>query len=181
MLVDILRGSTRADLVSKGFHLIKTYGAGRDLGPAEWKAYLSQMLQLGLIEIAYNDGNRLKVTPQGMRVIRGEMKVTLARFLYERPETQSRKTKKAAPTNTYVNASLVSELKATRLNLAKIQGVAPYIICSDKTIQEIARLRPTDRESFSRIHGIGEYKTERLWEHFTRVVRRWMQQNPEIL
>lgn len=184
MLVDILRGSARSDLRAKGYDKIRTYAAGRDLGAAEWKAYLSQMLQLGLIEIAYNDGNRLKVTPQGMRVVRGEMPVTLARFFYERAESkraQKSKQAKAAPTAAYINAGLVKELKEVRSAMAKIQGVPPYIICSDKTIQDMARLRPTDREAFSEVHGIGEYKTERLWEHFTRVIRRWLKENPEIL
>lgn len=184
MLVDILRGSVRADLRAKGYDRIKTYAAGRDLGAAEWKAYLSQMLQLGLIEIAYNDGNRLKVTPMGWRVIRGMERVTLARFLYEHPETKKQKQqkqKKSAASDAYVSESLVKALKETRTALARIQGVPPYIICSDKTIQDIASRRPTDRESFAGIYGIGEYKTERLWEHFTRVVRRWQEQNPEIL
>lgn len=182
MLIDILRGSTRADLVSKGYHHIKTYGAGRDLGAGEWKAYLSQMLQLGLIEIAYNDANKLRLTPQARRVLRGEATVTLAKFIFERPASRKEKTAKKAPASPQpYSEGLLRELKATRLALAKINGVAPYIVCSDKTLRDIAGRMPETRSDFAQIFGIGEYKTDRLWEHFTRVVRLWKQNHPQII
>lgn len=182
MLIDILRGSTRAEIVGKGYHTIKTYGAGRDLGAREWKAYLSQMLQLGLIEIAYNDANKLRITPQARRVLRGETAVTLAKYIYERPTSRQEKTvKKISESSRPYSEGLLRELKTTRLALAKINGVAPYIICSDKTLRDIASRMPETREEFARVFGIGEYKTDRLWEHFTRVVRLWKQNHPQII
>lgn len=181
MLIDILRGMSKRDLIARGYDKIKTYAAGRDLGVHEWKAYLLQMLQLGLIEIAYDEGNRLKVTDQGRRVLRGEMPVTLAKFLYERaPQAASKRNKAAAGTGK-PDATLVKALKEARMALAKIQGVAAYNIFSDKTLLEIAKNKPTTREEFASIYGIGEYKTERLWTHFTRVVRLWLEKNPSVL
>ncbi len=184
MLVDVLRGSARGDLVSKGFHMIKTYGAGRDLSAAEWHSYISQMVQLGLIEIAYDEANHLKVTPAGQRVLAGSQPVVLAKFQVDRKRAQPAQAagKGASAAGTaHADARLVSRLKTLRKDLAKIQGVAPYVICSDKTIDEIARHLPTDRESFSMIYGIGEYKTARLWEHFTRAVRQWINDNPKLI
>lgn len=178
MLIDILRGAARADLQARGFDKIKTYAAGRDVSRPEWSAYMCQLLQLGLIEIAYDDANRLKVTERGHQVLRGEQSVTLARFIYERPK-KAEKSKPAAKKHV-PNAGLIKRLKELRSALATIQKVAPYIICSDKTIQEIAIHRPTTREEFAKIHGIGEYKTERLWKHFTHAVRTWQEENPQI-
>ncbi|MDE6315137.1 MAG: RecQ family ATP-dependent DNA helicase, partial [Muribaculaceae bacterium] len=80
MLVDILRGSARTDIISRGYDRIRTYGAGRDLPAAEWRAYLLQMLQLGFIEIAYDKGNHLHVTPYGHSVLTGRAQATLARI-----------------------------------------------------------------------------------------------------
>lgn len=171
MLIDILRGSTRSELILKGYDKIKTYAAGRDLGANEWRAYLSQMLQLGLIEIAYNDDNHLQVTQQGMRVLRGDMPVTLARFFFERPK--EKEPAKKAPASGPYDASLLKKLKELRLNIAKIQGIAPYMVFSDKTLQDMARMRPQTREEFARVHGIGEYKTERYWQQFTRAIRNF--------
>ncbi len=181
LLIDILRGSARAEIISRGLDKIKTYGVGREYGPTEWKAYIAQLMQLGLIEIAYNDGNKLNVTPQGWRVVRGEQPVTLARFIYERHRTAKEKKTKKTTSAEPLSEGLLRELKSTRSALAKIQGCPPYIICSDKTLRDIARKMPEDRLTFSNVFGIGEFKTERLWEHFTRVVRQWKQKNPQIL
>jgi ATP-dependent DNA helicase RecQ len=175
MLIDILRGSSRSELVARGYHLIKTYGVGRDLSHAEWNAYLGQMLQLGHIEIAYNESNHLRVTPYGQQVLRGEVKVTLAKFHFERPEmvVQSRKKASKTATGRPFNPALLKELKRLRLDLARIEGVPAYIIFSDKTLQEMAAAQPTDKAQFAMVHGIGEAKTERYWQHFTRIIRQF--------
>ena len=172
MLIDILRGSARSELFARGFDKIKTYAAGRDLSFAEWRAYLSQMLQLGLIEIAYDENSHLKVTPHGMRVVRGLEPVTLARYVVEKPRTERPAAAKPA-TDATVNADLLHRLKALRANVAKIHGLAPYMVFSDKTLREIAKEQPTSRWEFEQIYGIGEYKAEKYWEQFTRAVRLW--------
>lgn len=175
MLIDILRGSARSDVISNGFHLIKTYGAGRDMSAAEWKAYLSQMLQLGLFEIAYADANRLKVTDMGRKVLMGEHSVVLSKFNPE-PARAQKTQKQSQSDNTSVSTNdrtLLKELKRLRADLAKIAGVPSFVIFGDKTLIDICSKRPTTREEFANIYGVGEVKCERYWTHFTRVVRRF--------
>ncbi len=170
MLVDILRGSARTDIISRGYDRIKTYGAGRDLSTADWRAYLQQMLQLGLIEIAYDKGNRLHITPYGRSVLAGQTPVTLARHYFT---GRQRKPAASPIRHSHADPALISALKRLRTDLARIEGVPPYIIMSDRTINEIATFRPTTKAEFAGISGIGEVKTEKYWQHFTRLVRKF--------
>lgn len=172
MLIDILRGSAKADLISRGYHLIKTYGAGRELSASDWRAYLVQMLQLGLFEIAYDDANRLRITPYGRSVLAGKQTVTLAQHFFSRPEKPAPPVKRRGA-SAAADPNLVKELKQLRMALAKIEGFPPYIIMSDKTLHEIATQMPLTKSEFSQIPGIGEVKTEKYWQHFTRVVKKY--------
>lgn len=176
MLIDILRGSARAELISKGFDRIKTYGVGRDMSFAQWSAYLSQMLQLGIIEISYNEANHLKITPYGRQVLAGEVPVRLAKFYYHQPLSSRQAGHTAALKSTSTKnapAGLLSELKRVRAAIAKIQGIAPYMIFSDKTLTDMARQQPMDQTAFLDIEGIGEKKAALYWRHFSRVIRKY--------
>ena len=80
-LVNILRGQRRSDIVRAGYDTIRTFGVGADLTQAQWNDYISQMIQLGVFEIAYEDSNHLRVTPFGMRILRGEASLELATYI----------------------------------------------------------------------------------------------------
>lgn len=177
LLIEILRGSSRAEVISNGYHQLKTYGLGRDLSHTHWRAYMSQMLQLGLIEISYNEGNRLKVTPYGWKVLKGEVSVTLARFY---PNRQQTKTKPQVSKSTYFIRDtepperLLAELKKVRAALSKIERIPAYMVFSDRTLRDMALKRPTSEKAFGQVDGVGEIKTEKYWRHFVRVIIRYI-------
>ena len=167
MLIDILRGSARAELIVKGYHKIKTYGAGRDMSFAQWNNYMAQLLQLGIIEIAYEENNHLKVTPYGWKVLRGEVEVSLSKFYYDAPKRKTKVTR-------VVNAAdmLFSELKGVRAKLAKKEGIPPYMVFSDKTLMEMVEKMPVDMLSFTQIEGVGEKKAIKYWKVFVKIIRK---------
>ena len=167
MLIDILRGSARAELIVKGYHKIKTYGAGRDMSFAQWNNYMAQLLQLGIIEIAYEENNHLKVTPYGWKVLRGEVEVSLSKFYYDAPKRKTKVTR-------VVNAAdmLFSELKGVRAKLAKKERIPPYMVFSDKTLMEMVEKMPVDMLSFTQIEGVGEKKAIKYWKVFVKIIRK---------
>lgn len=172
MLIEILRGSTRAELRANGYDRIKTYGVGRNLSFAEWNHYLLQMLQLGIVDIAYNEANHLKITPYGLEVLRGKVEVRLAKFY---PYTTSTKRKKAGPqlpiSDMQRTERLLAHLKNTRTAVARRHGIPPYLVFSDKTLTEMARIAPLDLPTFSTIEGVGERKIARYAATFLAAIR----------
>lgn len=172
MLIDILRGASRQELINRGFHLIKTFGAGRDMSYAEWNVYIGQLIQLGLVEIAYNDSNHLKITPYGMRVLTNRESVTLAKFVpYER-KPRGKKAEKIEIELTPAE-KLLQLLKKVREKLARKEQIPPYMVLSDKVLLELVRLEPVKMEEFSEIEGIGERKTVRYWRQFVTAIRKF--------
>ncbi len=173
-LIDILRGSAKAEIISKGYDRLKTYGAGRDLDSMTWRAYLSQMLQIGLFEVAYDDGNKLKITPAGRDVVFGKQRETFSKFFpehFKKAPKEKEEKKQRAQGN--VDEKLFQELRRLRSDIAKIQGVPPYVIFDNKTLTDMCLKQPISREEFLQVSGVGEMKCERYWQHFTRAIRQF--------
>ncbi|MCM1519062.1 MAG: DNA helicase RecQ [Pseudoflavonifractor sp.] len=172
MVIEILRGSGRAELRERGYDRLKTYGVGRDLSFAEWNSYLLQMLQLGIIDIAYNEGNHLKITPYGLEVLRGNVPVELARFYYRSP-ARKKSVFKSPRADANPDELLLAHLKKVRADIAKREGVPAYIVFSDKSLTEMARMRPVTVDEFAAIEGVGEKKIARYAARFIAEIRHF--------
>ncbi len=172
ILTDILRGSARAEIRLQGFDKIKTYGAGRDLSSQQWQAYIGQMIQLGLFEIAYEEQNHLRVTPYGMRAIRGEITVMLSTFTpYKAAKSQKAPARPAVPVNPV--EQLFEQLKAVRKTVAAKAGVPAYVVFSDASLLDMARRRPSTMEEFMEVSGVGERKGVRYGKKFIGAIRKF--------
>ena len=172
MLIDILRGSRKSEIIAHGYDKIKTYGVGHDYSNAMWNAYLLQMLQMGLIYIAYEDDEHLKITSYGNEVLYGKRQVMLSRFYYD--NYAKKPVKKAAQSIEFegdVDMELLEKLKLTRRAIAKAHGIAPYMVFSDKVLMVMAQEKPTTKAQFGTLYGVGEFKTNAYWLQFTAVIK----------
>ena len=173
-IIDILRGSQKTDIVAKGYNKLKTYGVGRNLTFAAWNSYLLQMLQLGIIDIAYDDGNHLKITEYGHDILHSMRTVQLSKFYYDNNRHKPEKEAPQLPVDIPLNQSLMSKLKELRYAIAKAHGVPPYIVFSDKVLDVIATQKPTTKAQFSTLYGVGERKTEMYWRQFTSLIASFL-------
>ncbi|MCR5889770.1 DNA helicase RecQ [Hymenobacter sp. J193] len=175
LLIDVLRGMRNQAVLSGGYDQIKTYGAGRDLPYLDWYSYIHQMLNDGLLYIAYEEGYALKITDLGREVLQAQRPVSMKKFQptekAEKP-AKGRKgaaAKAAAPAATR-EAQLFEALRALRKRIADEQGVPPYVIFTDSTLQEMAVERPVNRTAMLAISGVGMKKFENYGEAFIREV-----------
>lgn len=178
MLINILRGSEKEDLIEKGYDKLKTYGAGKDLSYKEWKEYLYQMLQLGYIEIDYVNAGILKVTSLGRKVLFGEQKATMS--IYKAPEEKvyfrRRDSKfKYRPIRPIKAASieetLLDSLQQLRKQIAEREETPAHLIFSDDALDDMVQKKPVTLDAFSDIRGVGEIKLEKYGKVFTALIR----------
>ena len=171
LIIDILRGSARKELIENGWTEIKTYGAGRDISYRDWQEYLLQMLNMGLFEVVYNDGNRLKLTSLSRDVLFDGRKINFvspeeAENQWKKLQEQSQPKK---PEEVLDNA-LFEHLRIIRKELANERNVPPYIIFSDVTMKQMATSKPTTEFAMKQISGVGEFKYEQFGMIFIRAI-----------
>jgi ATP-dependent DNA helicase RecQ len=71
-----------------------------------------------------------------------------------------------------VARDLFEALRQHRLTLARDEGLPPYVIASDRTLREVAELRPRTLDELRLAHGIGPHKLERYGAGLLAVVAR---------
>ena len=181
LAIDILHGNFSPELVSRGYNQIKTFAAGRDVPVRDWRDYLLQMLQMGYIEIAYNEDNHLHVTPLGQDVLHGKAKVQLV-VVSREARTRGRQKQTAEEATTAASATtehmeLFEQLKTLRKEIANENNYPAYVVMSDKSLHALATDMPTTLSAFGNTYGIGEHKCNTYGERFIGLIQQYVSAN----
>ena len=177
LTVNILRGIYADELVAKGYQRLKTFGAGRDIPLRDWQDYLLQMLQMGFIEIAYNEERHLKVTDLGKEILYGRRKAELAVIKREDLRKGKRQKQPAdAPNKRNENEedkALFERLRELRRQIAEANHWPAYVVMSDKSLHALATERPATLQAFGNIFGIGQHKRDTYGERFIAAIKEF--------
>ena len=178
LVIDVLRGSSKAELLEKGYQHIKTYGAGRDVPFQDWQQYLLQMLNQGFIEIAYDEGSALKLTPQSKKVLYEGKKVQFAALVaYKDREKKKEKKPASLFESEKMDEALFERLRLLRLSLARSAGIPPYLVFSDRSLKEMAGRKPISVLEMKVIHGVGDRKLQMYGAVFIAEILDFLQRN----
>lgn len=172
--VDVLKGSVSTTIVAKGYDKLKTFGVGHDIPANDWQTYLLQMLQMGYIEIAYNEENHLKVTPLGEDILYGRKQALLSVIVREELRITKRKRKLIMEEKTMDSVPdedlLFEKLRELRKTIANEIEKPAYIVLSDKSLRVLASEKPTNLFLFGNIYGIGEHKKMQFGKRFVDLI-----------
>ncbi|MEM6377031.1 MAG: DNA helicase RecQ [Bacteroidota bacterium] len=182
VLIDVLRGSSRREIIEKGYHKIKTYGAGRDIPQSHWQQYLLQLLNLGYIEIAYQSYNQVRLTPSSKHVLFEGRTVSLVMpaTIRKRQEKEKEAAKKKRSTTT-VNDELFQLLRQLRKRLSQEKGIPPYRIFSDATLIDMVEKKPLSDAEMLQVHGVGEQKLASYGDAFRDIIMDFVRQKTKSI
>lgn len=171
MLIDILRGSTKHDILYHGYDKIKTYGAGKDIAPPDWQQYILQMLNIGLIDIAYDRNNALTITDLGKDVLRGKRTVQFVTL--ESIEQRAKEYEQIGKQKTVresADETLFERLRELRKSIARQQDIPPYRVFTDATLDEMTRMLPVNEMQMKQISGVGDKKWNSYGKQFVAII-----------
>lgn len=96
--------------------------------------------------------------------------------------TRSRETKKELPVikSAAYDKALFEELRSVRLALSKLHHTPPYIICTDATLIDLAKRKPTTRASLLLVSGMGETRAAKYGESFLCAIRNYLMKHQAV-
>ena len=170
-VVDVLRGLRTHRVISRAFDKIKTYGQGREYKPQEWMQYITQLVNMGYMTVAYDQHSFLKLTEKCKKVLFEGEKVDMVRAQKFEKEVApiKKKTKKELLTD-----ELFETLRLLRKKMADEQGVPPYVIFNDETLRAMAAERPVKEEEMVNISGVGLRKMAFYGEAFISEILKFL-------
>ena len=192
MTADILKGTLSDEIIQKGYDKLKTFGVGSKTTLKHWHDYMLQMLQLGYIEIAYNENNHLKITESGNEILFGKKTAELAiaakieakdetksgsgRGAFSRASAGNTRTTFTRTADDAEDNSLFEALRKVRRQIAEENNWPAYVVLSDRTLKDLAYKAPISINELQDVFGFGEMKIRKFGQQFVDAICDYMRQ-----
>jgi ATP-dependent DNA helicase RecQ len=172
----LLRGAKDPRLERRGLDRTRTFGVLADRSEAWIVKLLRRCVTAGWVEFSASEHPVVFLTEDGKAVMKGSRPARM--LLPSAVDRETRPPRSRAADSRAVAAddldpeglALFEALRRHRMERAKADAVPPYVVASDRTLREIAVLRPRTVEELAHAHGIGPAKLERYGEGLLRVV-----------
>jgi ATP-dependent DNA helicase RecQ len=183
-LSDVLIGKATERIEKFNHHALSTFGIGKELNATQWSSVYRQLVAGGLLEADSAAYGGLKLTPAARPILRGEQSLWLRRDAEPATRKAGRKAQRGEPSAKGNNRSrepfaganddpLWLALKAKRTELAREQGVPPYVIFHDSTLLDMLERRPATLDEMAQVGGVGQAKLTRYGEEFLGVLKQF--------
>jgi ATP-dependent DNA helicase RecQ len=165
-VVDVLLGAETDKITQHGHHQLPTYGIGKTLDNNQWSSVFRQLVARGYLCVDVERFGALRLEEKCRPLLRGEEQIELRRDIKKKSAKRLTKTFLSSD----IDEMLWEALRECRRELAEVQGIPPYIIFHDRTLQEMCITVPQTMAQFSQLGGVGERKLEKYGPDFLAVI-----------
>ena len=165
-LIDVLRGATSDKIVQFDHQHLPTYGIGRAFDGNQWRSVFRQLVARGYLSVDIEGFGALRLEEKCRALLRGEETIALRRDSRRNAPRQQTKVR----LHEAIDVALWEALRERRRELAEVQGVPPYVIFHDRTLQEMCLVLPRTMAELARISGVGERKLQKYGNSFLAVL-----------
>jgi ATP-dependent DNA helicase RecQ len=169
-VIDVLTGKDDPRIRNNHHDRISTFAIGQEHSASEWRNIMRQLIAQAYLDIDPQGHGALLLTERARPLLRGEIELQLRHQARVDRKSRQRKVKSVVELRA-CDQPLFEALRTRRLQLAREQGVPPYVIFHDTTLMEMAVQRPMNEDTLSTISGVGEQKLTRFGRIFIDVIR----------
>jgi ATP-dependent DNA helicase RecQ len=168
-IIDVLTGKEDERIQRNRHDQLTTFNIGNELSIAEWRSVIRQLIAQSYIDSDLEGHGSLKLTEKSRPLLRGETRIELRKIV----KKEKHKIKAESQTGKLRpwDETLYEALRELRRKIANEQGVPAYVIFHDKTLQDMAHLRPDNPERMRYINGVGEQKLKRYGQAFIDAIK----------
>ena len=166
-IIDVLLGKEDERISRFGHDRLSVYGLGKEMNVNEWRSVIRQTVVRGLVEVDVGGYGGLKLLPSCRALLRGEESIDLNKDMTQTP---AKVPSRVAIEDLDYDEVLFEGLKRLRTIIASENKLAPYMVFHDRTLKEMAALKPADKKALLTVNGVGEVKLQRFGDRFLEVL-----------
>ncbi|MFI4963064.1 MAG: RQC domain-containing protein, partial [Legionellales bacterium] len=166
--IDVLRGSSSDKIKQAGHDTLSTFGIGKDKSVDYWRHLTWQLIHRDYCIQDISHYNVLKLTPKAIPLLKGEEQIALTI-----PNNDLKGTKKKSKERSLTkptSSPLFEVLRSLRRKLAEEENKPPFMIFSDATLHEMARIKPKTLDQLLTVSGVGQHKLTHYGPHFLKTL-----------
>ena len=170
-VVDVLLGVAEKRIIQFGHDQQSTFGIGKEWSKPEWQNIFRQLVSRNLLMVDVNEYNGIKITKKGFAFLKRKESIEFRKLSLKRKATRNKASRTSKPVlDNVTEQNLFEKLKEARQVMAKKRRVPAYVIFHDKTLIELAEIRPQSFEEMLEINGIGEAKLKKFGQTLLDVI-----------
>jgi ATP-dependent DNA helicase RecQ len=168
----VLLGKTNEKSTRFGHDTLSVFGIGQDVPQKTWQSIARQLVAAGYVDVDHAQFGALVLTEKARSVLRGDEKLALRkdRSAAGLKRTSSSRTASIADELDHEDRLLFERLRRLRTQIARDQGVPPYVVFTDATLAGISAARPVTEDALLAVSGVGQSKLEKYGEAFLELV-----------
>ncbi|MEO4055203.1 DNA helicase RecQ [Solibacillus sp. CAU 1738] len=158
----VLAGSRNKKVTEFGFERLPTYGILKPMSAKDIANFIEFLIAEKLLAVSNGQFPTIYVAERGKEVLMGNSQVVRRKHVEQRVTTE--------------NDPLFEQLRTIRKTIATQEGVPPFVVFSDKTLQDMCAKRPQNATEFLAVSGVGESKLEKYGDAFLTAINAFVQQ-----
>ena len=173
-IVNAIVGKENALLNSHKTHLQPFFGCGKNKNSSYWMALLRQVLVVNLIRKEIEQYGVVKLTKEGEDFINNPTSFMMTEdHVYSQEATSDIITNEPS-SGASADEKLVKLLKDLRKKVAVKQGVPPFAVFQDPSLDDMALKYPINLDELSKVHGVGEGKARKFGKEFVALISQYV-------
>ena len=176
-VVNTIIGKENALLTSHKTHLLPYFGIGKDKNAAYWMALIRQVLVVNFIKKEIEQYGVIKLTKEGENFIKNPTSFLMTEDHIYNEENDQAIVTNAKSSGGVADEKLVSLLKNLRKKVAIKQGVPPFAVFQDPSLDDMALKYPITLTELATVHGVGEGKARKFGKDFIQLITNYVDEN----
>ena len=175
-IANVLKGNQSDQVETWGHHGLSTFGLMADESVAFIRYMIEQLIGQGFLR-REGEFSTLSLTDSAKKILKGELTPVLVKPLVaaKKKEIIQKGRRKKEEEWAEIDQELFQVLRSKRAELARTQGVPAFIIFGDKSLRDMSRIKPTTRDAFATVYGVGDYKLGAYAEAFLDTIKKYLQ------